>query len=131
MLSKFCPQIGFFAFFPVSIFMLICGIAFGRPPVPIWMDFEVILNPFWIHLASFLPTWKTSFGYGSYCTGGTWGLPGSVPKAGQKASLKNRPQNHSNLRFWRILASKWDPFWSQFWHILRIWLEKNEAEIEA
>ena len=42
----FLLQGRFFVMFVVSMFMLIFGIAFGRPLGPVWEDFDVILGLF-------------------------------------------------------------------------------------
>ena len=34
--------------------MLIFGVAFGRPPAPVWKDFGTFLASFWNHVASFV-----------------------------------------------------------------------------
>ena len=80
----------------------------------------------------FLPTWGTSFRYGSYQSGATLAHPGEVPKVIQKTSLqKKRPKSAKYRKLcqkvsiwglvfgpellqnptWSSKAPTWDPQW--------------------
>ena len=45
---NFCYKIVFIHIFWVTYFVLIFGIAFKRPPDPIWKDFDVILGSIFV-----------------------------------------------------------------------------------